>query len=159
MPQRRHIIARFVNADTVTGGLTLGVGLAALALVPSEVRRDGFADFGDIRSPAFFPILVAGLMVLLSITLLIRSTFRAVPDVEMDRAPRVLAVTAALAAATAAIFWLGYLATAGLLIAALSWAFGNRRVWIILALAILVPAGVHFLFEGVLSVLLPAGPF
>ncbi|NBC89141.1 MAG: hypothetical protein GVX90_06590 [Alphaproteobacteria bacterium] len=139
--------------------LTLAVGLGALVLVPVQVEQGGLVGFGDVRSPAFFPVLAAVLTVGLSIALLVRGMVRAAPAVKVANAPRVLAVTGALAAATAAIFWLGYLITAGLLIAALSRALGNRRPLIILVLAVAVPAGIHLLFEGALNVLLPAGPF
>jgi len=150
---------RLANSDTITGLLTLGLGLGVLALIPAEVSRDGFARMGDVRSPAFFPILAGGAMTLLSILLLARGALRTVPPVTVDRLPRILAVTLSLCGATILIFWLGYVATSALLIAALSWAFGNRRHWTILAMAVLVPIGIHLLFEGVLNVLLPEGPF
>lgn len=159
MPHRHRPGERLANADTVTGAVTLGLGLAALALVPAEVQSDAFARFGDVRSAAFFPIHAAGATVLFSLVLLVRGVMRAAPAVAVERPWRVLAVVAALAGAAALTFWLGYIAAAAALIAALSLAFGNRRPVVVACLALVVPVGIYLLFNGVLDVLLPAGPF
>lgn len=159
MPQRRLALERLANADTVTGAGTLAVGLAALALVPVEVQSDGFASFGDVRSAAFFPILAAGATALFSLILLLRGVLRAAPPVTVARPQRVLAVVAALAGATALIFWVGYIVAGAALIAALSFAFGNRRLIVVAGLSLVVPVAIYVLFHDVLDVLLPAGPF
>ena len=159
MADRRRAAERLANADTVTGAITLVLGLAALVLVPAEVQRDGFARFGDVRSSAFFPILAAGTTALLSFVLLGRGILRAAPRIAVERPRRVLAVFAALAGATAAVFWLGYIVAAAGLIAALSFAFGNRRIVLVAALSLVVPVAIYLLFNDVLDVLLPAGPF
>jgi len=159
VPQRHRFGERLANADTVTGAITLGLGLAALALVPVEVQGDGFARFGDVRSAAFFPILAAGATALFSLVLLVRGVLRAAPPVEVDRPGRVLAVIAALTGAIALVFWLGYIVAAAALIAALSLAYGTRRPVVVAGLALVVPVAIYLLFNGVLDVLLPAGPF
>lgn len=159
VPQRHGFGERLANADTVTGAITFVLGIAALALVPVEVQSDGFSRFGDVRSAAFFPILAAGATAVFSLVLLVRGVLRAAPPVAVDRPGRVLAVIAALAGAGALVFWLGYIAAAAALIAALSLAFGNRKPVVVAGLALVVPVAIYLLFNGVLDVLLPPGPF
>jgi hypothetical protein len=159
MSHRQRSGARFANADTVTGTATLALGLVALALVPAEVQSDGYARFGDVRSVAFFPILAAGATALFSVMLLLRGVLRSAPTVSVDQPWRVIAVVAALGGATALIFLLGYLPAAASLVIALSLIFGNRRPGVIAGLALVVPTGIYLLFNDVLDVLLPTGPF
>ncbi|PWJ20201.1 Tripartite tricarboxylate transporter TctB family protein [Jannaschia seohaensis] len=147
------------NADTITGALTLALGLTALMLAPGEVQSDGFRQFGNVRSPAFFPILAGGATAAISLILLVRGALQAAPPISVERPGRVLTVTAALTGATAMIFWVGYIAAAAALIAALSLTFGNRRPVVVARLALAAPVAIYLLFNGVLDVLLPAGPF
>ncbi|WP_191090166.1 tripartite tricarboxylate transporter TctB family protein [Histidinibacterium aquaticum] len=159
MPHPEGSPARVVNADTVTGAVTLALGLTALAMVPAQVQEDGFANFGDVRSPAFFPILSGAAVTLFSLALLIRGLLKAAPAFSVGEPRRVLAVTGALAGSTLLMFWVGYIAAAAVLIATLSVAFGNRNGLTVAGLAVVLPVGIYLLFDGVLGVLLPTGPF
>lgn len=159
MAQHDRTVGSLANADTVTGVVTLALGLAALALVPVEVQSDGFSRFGDVRSAAFFPILAAGATSLFSLVLVVRGLLSAAPAVVVERPWRVLAVITALSGATALIFWLGYIIAAAAMITVLGLTFGNRRPAVVAGLALVVPLAIYLLFNGVLDVLLPAGPF
>ncbi len=159
MSHRQRSGERLANADTISGAITLALGLAALALVPVEVQGDGFSRFGDVRSAAFFPIIAAAATALFSLALLVRGVLRAAPPVAVERPGRVLAVVAALAGAAVLVFWLGYIVAAAALIAVLSLAFGNRRPVVVVSLSLLVPVAIYLLFHDVLDVLLPTGPF
>lgn len=156
---RRSAIARLANADCLSGLATAALGLAALWLVPAQVAPDGFARLGEVRSPAFFPILAAALTLVLSLALVLRGLLRPAPPTELRAPGRVLPVGAALVLAAVLVFPLGYLVTAALLIVALSYAFGGRRHAVILAMAVLVPVAIQLLFVSGLNVLLPEGPF
>jgi hypothetical protein len=144
------------------GGLTAAVAIAALLLVPVEVASGGLAEIRDVRSAAFFPILGAGLLLMLSCGLVARALRRGalegrVVAGEAMPSSRVLGVAGALVAAGAIVVWLGFLPTAALLIAALSYVFGARRHWLVLALCVCVPLGIQLLFRDLLNVLLPSG--
>ncbi len=165
----RHAVNQ---TDLVTGAVTLLLGLAALSLVPAEVDSAGFAAIGDMRSPAFFPLVAGGLLTVFSALLILRALIwggtrsgaaePADPNAPQQPAaePRRVVLTAGLLVlATAAIFWLGFLLTAGGLVAGLATILGYRRYWLVLLLAVSVPAGIHILFEQLLSVLLPRGVF
>lgn len=156
--------------DLLTGSLTILLGLAALSLVPDHVDSAGFAAIGDMSSPAFFPLIASGLLTLLSGLLILRAVSgklaantgpaesqMAQPPVE--RPLRVTLCAGLLVLATGAIFWLGFLLTAGGLIAGLAAILGYRRYWLVLFLAVSVPVGIYVLFEQLLSVLLPRGIF
>lgn len=151
-----------MRADLLVGGLSFVVGLGAVLLIPREVAQNGLAEFGDVRSPAFFPVTAALFLMLLSGALMLRALRaralsgaatpgRARPSLKM------LAVGGALGLAGLAIFWLGFLITAALLVAGLSYIFGERRILRILALAVCVPVGIQILFREILNVLLPLG--
>ena len=169
----RHAVNQ---TDLVTGGLTLLFGFAALSLVPAEVDSAGFAAIRDMRSPAFFPLVAGGLLTVFSALLILRAligggmqsplaTGDAKPadqDAPQDPAAepwRVALAAGLLVLAAAGIFWLGFLLTAGGLVAGLAAILGYRRYWLIVLLAVSVPAGIHVLFEQLLSVLLPRGVF
>jgi tripartite-type tricarboxylate transporter receptor subunit TctC len=55
--------------DALIGLACVSVGAAALALVPSQVPGETLAAVGEPTSPAFFPILAAGVLALLRIAL------------------------------------------------------------------------------------------
>ncbi|MCR9088640.1 MAG: tripartite tricarboxylate transporter TctB family protein [Rhodobacteraceae bacterium] len=149
------------RADLWIGLFAFVFGLAAAGLVPGEVAKDGLTKFGDVRSPAFFPITAAAFLVVLSVALVLRAVRAgALSGIETGVArpsPKVLAVGGALALAGVAIFWLGFFVTAALLIAGLTWIFGEHRLLRIATLAVCVPLGIQILFREMLNVLLPSG--
>ena len=159
MPTDRENAPDPVLADLAVGALAAVLGVAALVLIPSEVSRDAFQSFGNVRSPAFFPILASALLVLFSAALLLRAWHRRGARVGRIRAPaaRVLAVAAMLAAAGVAVTTLGFAPTAFALIVGLSYVFGARRHATVLGLALAVPATIHVVFTSLLGVLLPRG--
>ena len=156
-----HVTAS-ARTDLSVGALTAAIAIAALLLVPGEVASGGLAEVGDVRSPAFFPILGAGLLLALSSGLIFRSLRRGAsgghvaPVVALPPA-RVAGVAGALLAAGAVVVWLGFLPTAALLIVTLSYIFGARRHRLVVGLCVGVPIGIQLLFRDVLNVLLPAG--
>lgn len=153
-----HVTAS-ARTDLSVGALTAAIAIAALLLVPGEVASGGLAEVGDVRSPAFFPILGAGLLLALSSGLIFRSLRRGAsgghvaPVVALPPAR----VAGALLAAGAVVVWLGFLPTAALLIVTLSYIFGARRHRLVVGLCVGVPIGIQLLFRDVLNVLLPAG--
>lgn len=160
---------RWLNGDTVTGAIALALGLGALSMIPAHVSPDGLGAWADMRSPAFFPLVVSTLLIVLALLLVLRgfasATGPAMPARRRDGAEpgiaprRVALVGGVLIAATAGIFVIGYVVTAMLLVAGLARALGYRRVVILVPLAVGVPLAIQALFQGVLRVLLPTGMF
>lgn len=161
MPPEPHTDRPTPRADLWIGLFASVLGFAALALVPVEVAQDGLKTFGNVRSAAFFPVLSATFLILLSATLLLRAVRAGALSPAGTRIPKpsfkVVAVGSTLALAGLAIFWLGFLITTALLIAVLSFTFGERRPLVIAALAVGTPFGIQILFREMLNVLLPSG--
>lgn len=152
------------NPDTRTADLLVGLvagatAITALLLIPSEVSRDAFRSFGNVRSPAFFPVLASMLLLLFSVALLVRAwRRRSAPHARPALPPaRVAAVAASLLIAGLMIAWLGFGPTAFALILGLSFSFGARNPVTVLVLAVAVPTVIHVLFRSMLDVLLPTG--
>lgn len=147
--------------DLAVGVAAMALAFAALLTIPSQVSSNAYQSFGNIRSPAFFPVIASGLLGVFSTLLVIRSRKMAGTDRKDPGgflpSRRVVVVAIMFAAAGAAMTVLGFLATAFALIIGLSAAFGARNYATVIALAIAVPAAIHLLFRSVLSVLLPSG--
>lgn len=147
--------------DFGVGVTALTLAFAALLTIPSQVSSDAFKSLGNIRSPAFFPIIASGLLGVFATLLIVRSGAAKGAD-KLKRSialpgMRVLVVALILGAAGVALGLLGFLPTAFALIIGLSVAFGARSYWTVIALAIAVPVAIHLLFRSVLNVLLPSG--
>ncbi|MFK7762968.1 MAG: tripartite tricarboxylate transporter TctB family protein [Roseobacter sp.] len=149
------------RSDVWLGVISASVACVALLLIPAEVSSDGWSHFADARHAAFFPLWTGSTLLAFSVALMVRSV-RAAGGPRFPRLVipfRVILAAVALGAAAFALFWLGFLfATAGL-IAALALILGERRAFIIVLLAVLVPLAIQFLFRGLLNVLLPTGLF
>jgi hypothetical protein len=140
------------------------LGLGALLGVPAQISA-----IADVQSPAFFPILIA--LVLVAVSVLLLTARRLGPSkpgeitapAEGDEtgpveAPRRLAAAAlCLVAYYAALELIGMVPASVLAIAALALTLGYRRYGILAAVALALPVGIFLAFEKGLFVLLPAG--
>lgn len=147
------------RGDLAVGGLSLGLGVATLALVPWGVSGASLAAVLDMRSPAFFPILTASLLGVFGAVLVVRA-WRAPGEVAPGpvAAPgRVLAVAGVLIIYGIAVPWLGMFVSSGIVIVLLAWILGERRGLRVAGLAVAVPLLVYFLFERYLLILFPRG--
>jgi len=147
------------------------LGLAALIAVPAQIRGQGYDALFDVQSPAFFPILIALLMIAVSLGLL-ASRFLAAQRRDGDtgdiqplsdetgpiEAPARLAAAAlCLLAYYAALDLIGMVIASVLLIVVLSLVLGFRRYGIVAAVAAIVPTALYYSFQKGLYVMLPAG--
>jgi putative tricarboxylic transport membrane protein len=108
--------------------------------------------------PERFPQLVILVMAGFALALLWRA--RTLPPDPLPRIPPMVPATVALiAAAVAALPFLGVVPTMTAAMAALSFLWGERRVVRVLAIALLFGAAVHLLFVRTLGITLPVGPF
>jgi putative tricarboxylic transport membrane protein len=148
--------------DALIGLACVSVGAAALALVPSQVPGETLAAVGEPTSPAFFPILAAGVLALLGIALAAQAFMsdpQASAEGERILTADYLAMSAALALYVMLIPVIGMYLSSALMIVGLSLLFRYRRLSLVLASALLTPALVWLLFEKGLIILFPRGAF
>ena len=159
MSKEREASKSAGRVDLAVGAVALLLGGAAFGLIPSEVSRDAFRSFGNVRSPAFFPVLASGLLILFSAALVLRSwKDRADRPASLSTFPPSVAVVVCIfVAAGISITLVGFAPSACALIVGLSYAFGARSHVAVVALAVAVPTAIQLLFKSVLGVLLPRG--
>lgn len=149
-----------VRADHVVAGLGCAVGAAVLLLLPSQADPKGLDAIADPYSPAFFPIVIAAILMLASAALVITALLRApapAGDRSVEMPGRLVATGAWLVCYAVLILSIGMVVASAINIVVLSYVLGARNHLAISAVAITVPAGIHLLFERFLRVLLPEG--
>jgi len=150
------VTARPSLPDLVVAGIAIALGLGALALLPSQIPGENLAAIGDMRSPAFFPILSALLLVGAGVALLPAALAGAAWE-KPERPLRAAGLGAFLVAGALAAPLIGGLAAIFILMVGTAVILGARRPVPVLLLAAISTAIVHGLFERTLKVLLPAG--
>jgi len=144
-----------LNTDRVTG--------AALAIFALLVLWESRAlPFGSLRTPgpAYVPVVLA--LVLLVLGVLIAATGAGAPRLDAvgwGEAPRALVILAVCAAVALGLERLGYRATMLAALVVLVWVVERRSLPVALAFAAFMAFGSFHLFNTVLRVPLPRGPF
>ena len=159
-----------MGSSILVGVFGIVFGATVLALVPTNAGQDGYAAFLDVQSPAFFPLILSTLLIVISTVFLCFSLYTAKAgshgtvageqgaEGEAIEAPYRLAATAAtLIAYYVLLSWIGMLAASVFVIFVLSLILGFRRHLITVAVAILLPLAVYMLFQRGLYVMLPEG--
>jgi hypothetical protein len=151
-----------VTRDAAVALVGLLLGLGVILLVPSHAAREGYAALTDIQSPGFFPLVLAGCLVVTSTVFFAASLRRASGTREEDQRPiqqplRLAATMGLLVAYYFGLTWIGMLPASILLILGLGLVLGYRNLWLLAIVAVAVPTGVHLLFSRLLYVLLPEG--
>jgi putative tricarboxylic transport membrane protein len=153
---------RLLPRDACVGLACVCVGATALALVPLQVPGETLAAVGEPTSPAFVPILAAGILGLLG-TALAAQAFMSYPragaEGERILTRDYLAMSAALALYVMLVPAIGMYLASALMIVGLSFLFRYRRFLFVLGSALLTPALVWLLFEKGLVILFPRGAF
>ncbi len=141
----------------LVAAMGIALGAAALALIPAQVPGESVAAIGDMRSPAFFPVLAA-LLCLAAGLALVPAAFRPQEVEAAPPHPRRGVLLAFLIGGGAVLTpVLGGLLVIFLLMLAVGWVLGDRRPVRMLLLAAVSVGVVHVLFERTLKVLLPPG--
>jgi putative tricarboxylic transport membrane protein len=110
--------------------------------------------------PGYFPLLLAAALALLALVLLTRrSQAPAVGSLGWVEVPRALAILAAAVFAALALERLGYRLTVVVLLVFLLGLVERQRPWLVVVLAVGVAFGSFWVFDGLLRVPLPRGPF
>ncbi len=142
--------------NIVAGAALLALGIVYFYLATQLPER----SLPNIPGPAFFPYLIAVVLIGLSGALLVQGlrTYRRAP-VELDLAARTPAIAAlALFAAYLAVLpHLGFLAASIPFAAGMIWLYGGRRRMLVAAGAIGLPLALSLLFREVFRIPLPHG--
>jgi hypothetical protein len=113
--------------------------------------------------PGFFPRIIGGIGVVLTLVALVRSLRRVEPDTEVDgpdlgRHPRTMAIVVAASAALAAAFTvLGALVAGALFLLGCLWLLNREHPVLNAVLGIGLSVGLYLLFQTLLNAGLPAG--
>ncbi len=142
--------------NIVTAAVLLAIGIVYGYLATQLPER----SLPNIPGPAFFPYLIAIVLIGLSVALLIRGLrgYRSAP-VELDLAARAPAIAALVlfAAYLAALPHLGFLAASVPFAAGMIWLYGGRNKVLVAAGAIGLPLVLSLLFREVFRIPLPHG--
>jgi hypothetical protein len=152
--------------DLVLAILAFVLGGGVLLLLPTQIDGESIRAITSIRSPAFFPTLGALLMCLVALLLAMRVIKPvSVKTVEHetnddDGAGNLMrsgSIGILILVYGLLLFVIGMIPASVLFIVCSARVFGYTNFWGIGALAVVIPTLVHFLFEGLLNVLLPTG--
>ena len=139
-------------------GAFVEAGLVALlgAGVLLDARGYPAPLIEGVPGPAFFPGLVAFLLIGCSVVLALRpSRESAGAGMHAGGAPRLLGATVWIAGFLLMLPIIGYLAALPPLVLGLMWLSGERSPWILTAVSLAFGGFVHLLFVVVLGVSLP----
>lgn len=135
----------------------------ALALIGLYTLWESRAlPMGSLRNPgpAYMPIALAlGLVALGALIAVSGGASRRLREVEWAGAGHALAILAACAFAAFALERLGYRLTMAVTLLFLVGVVERQRIWFAVSFAVLVPAVTFYLFDTLLRVPLPRGPF
>lgn len=147
------------NRSGVFFGLVLLIVGVAIVIGASTIQT-GFSY--DAVGPAVFPMIIGGGFFVAAILVIVESVIvkqeNEVGNVSTDFKP-VLAISAALLAEAFLIGTLGWVPMAGLLFAAGTWAFGDRRLALNVIIGLIFAALILAVFSFALGLDLPLGIF
>lgn len=154
---------RSLDADGWTALVLLG--LCAVFLINLLGSEATGAYVTSTTMPIAVVVVIAGLAVLLLAGSVLRMVRTALPhgaaSTKDDAAPpfldwRVPTMVAWLVVYITALPWVGYLVASGAFLIVAGLLYGNRRGWVLLCSAVVLPGVLLLFFEKVMIVLLPA---
>jgi len=141
--------------------LLLG-GVFLLVLIPYGVVEPKKVKYAAL-SPSYYPRFVAIALILLGLAVSLRSVMRPRADTAEQSAVhphafrRTVLMFAILAVYAMAISHLGFIVASCLVLVATLWLAGERRLYLIIPLALLLPVALYFFFLKVANVPIPLG--
>jgi len=135
--------------------------LLMLVLIPVGVVEPKKVKFAAL-SPSYYPRFVTYVLLALGIVVTARSllfgeTATESSDIRPDASRRYFWVFGILALYAATITWLGFIITSVLALLATFWLAGERRLYLIVPIALMLPVGLYFFFLKIASVPIPLG--
>ena len=151
--------ARKINI--IVALIALFIAAGTLLILPNQISQETIASITNTNSPAFFPIIASFLVILCSLVLFLKT-------ITLDQAieerstlipyPGFLLVMFFIFASYALLIWIiGMITASILMIPAMSYVLGYRKIITILAVAVTVPLILYILFEKFLLIILPHG--
>jgi hypothetical protein len=144
-------------------GLFFGILLVVLAVYFQLALGMEWRTAAGRIGPGFFPRIIGGIGVVLTLFALARSLRRAEPDTDVDgpdlgRHPRTMVIVVVASAALAAVFTvLGALVAGALFLLGCLWLLNREHRVLNAVLAVGLAAGLYLLFQTLLNAGLPAG--
>ena len=152
------------RGDFVAGAIGVTISGGAL-YIASDFPADVVMKIG----PAFFPDMLAGLLLVCSAALMVSAALAkpvaarapeeaSVRGLSLDNGiVRALITVAAVIAFTLALRPVGFILTSVVFLTAMMGLLGMRKPWLMLAVAVGVTGGIYLIFEKLLALSLPAG--
>ncbi|MEB3371042.1 tripartite tricarboxylate transporter TctB family protein [Saccharopolyspora mangrovi] len=141
-------------------GLFGALMLVAAVVVVVDARR--LPEQDSATGPAVMPLIVAALLAAVGFGLLVQAGIRlraAEPTPRSGAGWRVVALVGALLAFAALLPLLGYVVTATGLFVSAALLLGAPRRWVLLAYGWALAAAVFFVFDRLIGLSLPSGPW
>ena len=137
--------------------LLLGIALGAYSLY---MFRTAAVKTSWIMSPYLFPLLLSVFTILVSLSLLVEAVHEMQVATKTDGKGKMnlksVAVVMLLCVAYAALLpRLGFILASMLFLAAFIWFLGERRIWLVAAISVVMPLLLYVIFGVLLSVRLP----
>jgi putative tricarboxylic transport membrane protein len=147
--------------NIVVAVIAILIGSGTLFLLPSQVSEETITAITDTNSPAFFPIISVFLVILCGLVLFLKTITLDRPSdkpATMIPYPGFLLVMFIIFTSYALLIQrIGMITASVLMIPAMAYMLGYRKVITTIAVAVLVPLILFILFEKFLLIILPHG--
>ncbi len=148
--------------DAIAGALMLGFGaLVIWVLIPLGVAEPKSVKFAAL-SPSYYPRIIAGALMLLGVGTLMRAFIRMPVDEQPgERHPsavfRTTVFLAILLFLALTLNWLGFILGCSIAVFAAMTLAGERRLWLSVPIALLLPLLLYFFFLKIAYIPIPLG--
>ncbi len=151
--------------DLIIGSVTLALfAFVLVAVIPYQIRVPGNIAIAAL-SPAFWPTTIAWMGIVLGVLIGARGLLGLGAD---EPAPaggeqvggwRSFAAIALMFGYVGLLQWLGVVVPSIVIIPALAYLFGERRLGLVLPTAVILPIALYYFFTRVANIPLPLGAF
>lgn len=152
-----RLLTYLTRRNTIAGAILLVIGVAYGLLTVALPNR----SLPNTPGPAFFPWLITGGLILLSLALLLQSPMRNGHS-SSQASPDRLETRCLLALIWFAVYlvllpYAGFLAASVPFFAGLMWLYGERKRLVLTLASVIVPVGLFYSFRLGFQILLPTG--
>ena len=149
------------SKELATGILLVSFSLTVLLLlIPFGIVEPKKVQYAAL-SPSHYPRLIAIVLAIFGAAIAVRGFLTKATahasDLRMDAGRRILLMFFLLGLYALILQPLGFIIASALALCCLLWLAGERRFWLILMLAIIVPTGLYVFFVKVARIPIPTG--
>lgn len=152
-----------MRQDLMAGiAMTIAGGLIIFIFIPYGVVEPKNVKFAAL-SPSYYPRIIAIALLIIGVVISCRAFLaketakKESSDQRADAFTRTSMIFAILAFYAVTINWLGFIIASTLVLSACFWVAGERRLKIVLLIAILLPLILYFFFLKVAGIPIPLG--